>query len=160
VARLKYRNARSSLPFLTGELSALAARRPLRVVTWVPTTPARRRQRGFDQAELLARGVARRLGLPCRRLLQHEAGPPQTGLELYARRAGPTFRPVRLLAPGTGVLLVDDVVTTGATGTAAARALRSAGAASVEVVAVARTRPDRRATAGRTLLHGRVRVCG
>ena len=160
VARLKYRNARSALPFLARALAPLAAGHPLDVVTWVPTTAARRRGRRFDQAELLARAVARRLGLPCRRLLRREAGPPQTGLDLSSRRAGPSFRPVRRLRAGTAVLLVDDVVTTGATVSAAARALKAAGAARVEAAAAARTRPDRRAAPRRTLPHGRVRVCG
>src|SRR5438270_11848713 len=54
VARLKYRNARSVVPFLVQGMTALAGPEPFDVVTWVPTTPARRRQRGFDQAELLA----------------------------------------------------------------------------------------------------------
>ena len=160
VARLKYRNARSSLPFLAGSLAALAAGRQVAVVTWVPTTAARRRRRGFDQAELLARALARRLRLPCRRLLHRQEGPAQTGLHLALRRAGPTFLPVGRLRAGLGVLLVDDVVTTGATVSAAARALRAAGAGRVEVVAAARTRPDRRAATGPTLAHGRVRVCG
>src|SRR3712207_7831548 len=53
VARLKYRNARASLAWLARAMAALVDRRGTDVVTWVPTTPARRRQRGFDQAELL-----------------------------------------------------------------------------------------------------------
>jgi predicted amidophosphoribosyltransferase len=108
------------------------------VVTWAPTTPVRLRGRGFDQARLLARAVARRRGLPCRPLLRRWAGPAQTGRDAAARRAGPLFSasgPVR----GRRVLLVDDVVTTGATVSAAARALREAGAIEVHVVAAART---------------------
>src|SRR5205823_3623429 len=64
ITRLKYGNARSSLPWLAGALSEVAAgggQARHDVVTWVPTSPARRRSRGFDQAELLARRVARRL---------------------------------------------------------------------------------------------------
>ncbi len=64
VARLKYRNARASIGFLAAGMTALVDPATVDVVTWVPTTPARRRQRGFDQAELLARAVARRLGGP------------------------------------------------------------------------------------------------
>ncbi|MDQ6728379.1 MAG: hypothetical protein M3066_19780 [Actinomycetota bacterium] len=79
VARLKYRNARSSLPFLARGMAALVTAGPTDVVTWAPTTPTRLRARGFDQAELLAKRVARHLGLPSRRLLRREAGPAQTG---------------------------------------------------------------------------------
>jgi len=156
VARLKYRNARSSLPFLADGLARLVTR-PVDVVTWAPTTSARRRQRGFDQAELLARAVARRLGVPCRRLLLRRPGPAQTGQPLDARRTGPAFRPARPAPPA--VLLVDDVVTSGATVAAATRALRAAGAREVHVVAAART-PVRRPPAGPGLHSERVAVCG
>jgi predicted amidophosphoribosyltransferase len=151
VARLKYRNARGSIPFLARGMAALVAEpgvdtpggQPgVEIVTWAPTTPARRRERGFDQAELLARAVARRLGLPCRRLLRRTPGPAQTGRDAVARHQGPGFGARRALA-GTRVLVVDDVVTTGATVAAAARALRAAGAGGVQVVAAARTPPGR-----------------
>ncbi|MGH9263995.1 MAG: ComF family protein, partial [Acidimicrobiales bacterium] len=68
VARLKYRNARSSVPFLSRGMAALVTGQ-IDVVTWAPTTPARLRARGFDQARVLARAVARRLGVPSRALL-------------------------------------------------------------------------------------------
>jgi len=139
VARLKYRNARAALPALARGLAALADPGAVDAVTWVPTTAARRRARGFDQAELLARAVARALRLPCRGLLRRHPGPPQTGRPLEGRRSGPSFAP-RRRAPAR-VLLVDDVVTTGATASAAARALRAAGTREVHVVAAARTPP-------------------
>ena len=139
VARLKYRNARSSLPFLGRGMAALVGGR-VDVVTWAPTTPARRRARGFDQARLLARAVARELGVPCRPLLRRQPGPAQTGRDAAARHAGPAFSSPRPV-PGRRVLLVDDVVTTGATVAAAAQALRAAGAGEVHVVAAARTPP-------------------
>jgi predicted amidophosphoribosyltransferase len=143
VARLKYRNARASVGYLARGMAALVVRGEVDVVTWAPTTPARLRARGFDQARLLARGVARRLALPCRPLLRRLPGPGQTGRDAAARYAGPEFAPRRSLR-GARVLLVDDVVTTGATVSAAARALRSAGAGEVRVVAAARTPPSRR----------------
>ena len=137
VARLKYRNARSSLRFLAEGMAALVRAGELHAVTWAPTTSARRRERGFDQAELLARAVARRLGLPCLRLLRRLPGPAQTGQDLNERRRGPLFT-ARRPCPAR-VLLVDDVVTTGATAAAAARALREAGATEVRLLAAART---------------------
>jgi ComF family protein len=143
VARLKYRNARASIPFLARGMATLAGvEAPLDLVTWAPTTPARLRARGFDQAELLARSVARGLHVPCRRLLRRHPGAAQTGRDAAGRHEGPAFSPRRGL-DGRSVLLVDDVVTTGATVAAAARALREAGAVSVRVVAAARTPPGR-----------------
>jgi predicted amidophosphoribosyltransferase len=115
------------------------------VVTWAPTTVARRRQRGFDHAELLARSVARGLSVPARSLLRREPGPPQTGLAAAARRRGPVFAAARRAS--RSVLLVDDVATTGATLAAAAAALRGAGAQRVVAVTAARTPPPGRARA-------------
>ncbi|MEY2404516.1 MAG: hypothetical protein QOD38_2067 [Acidimicrobiaceae bacterium] len=139
VARLKYRNARSTIRWLAALMAARVARDDIDVVTWVPTTDDRRVKRGFDQAELLARAIARNLRRPCRRLLTRGAGPPQTGRSLSERRDGPvlTTRSDRVTA--ARVLLVDDVITTGTTVTVAARALRTAGFSHVSVVAAART---------------------
>ncbi len=141
VARLKYRNARASVPFLARGMAALAPP-GVDVVTWAPTTAARVRARGFDQARLLAIAIARELGVPCRPLLRRAPGPAQTGQDALARHAGPGFAARRRIGRRR-VLLVDDVVTTGATVAAAARALREAGAAEVHVVAAARTPPSR-----------------
>lgn len=143
LARLKYRNGRRVVPWLAGGMAALVAEGPvdgLDLVTWAPTSAARRRGRGFDQAEVLARAVARRLGgVPCRSLLRRAGrSGPQTGRSGEERRRGPTFHPRRDL-DGIRVLLVDDVVTSGATLTAAAHALRHAGAAHVSAVTAART---------------------
>jgi ComF family protein len=138
VARLKYGNARSTLRWLAVQMASLVDPSDVDVVTWVPTTTDRRARRGFDQAELLARAIARQLRRPCRRLLVRRAGPPQTGRSLHERRAGP-----RLDATQAGqwqrVLLVDDVITTGTTVEIAARALRAKGVQRVHVVAAART---------------------
>lgn len=109
------------------------------VVTWAPTGRRRRRQRGFDQAELVARRVAVQLGVPCRRLLERDGGDdPQTGRTRLARLHGPVFR-TNPRADGQRVLVVDDVVTTGATLRSAAEALLRAGARSVVRSAVATT---------------------
>lgn len=117
------------------------------VVTWAPTSPGRAARRGYDQAELLARQVARQLGLPCRRLLYRVHGAPQTGKGRVGRLDGPVFRSRRAGRP-LRVLLIDDVVTTGATLRGAASALRAAGVGHVTAVAVAAT-PQAGAQAGR-----------
>ena len=93
VARLKYRNARSTMSWLTNAMAAADRWRDAAVVTWIPTTSRRRRQRGFDQAELLARGVARRLRLPVRALLLRRADDsPQTGRSGIERPRRPVVR--------------------------------------------------------------------
>lgn len=143
VAGVKYRNERAPLPGIGRALAALAGAAGggrAGAVTWIPTTTARRRERGFDHAQLLARHVARALDLPLHRLLVREGGPPQTGRGRQERLSGPRMRPARRV-DGL-VLAVDDVVTTGATASAAAVALRVAGAGEVWVLAAARRGPQ------------------
>ena len=120
----------------------------LGVVTWAPTSGARARDRGFDQAELLARAVARHLRLPCRRLLHRVHGPHQTGRSREQRLHGPTFR-ARPMHRSVGVLVVDDVVTTGSTLGSAVHALHEAGAERVVCVAAAATPAGRSAQSPR-----------
>jgi predicted amidophosphoribosyltransferase len=154
VARSKYRGARAGLPWLADAMVAAHRSRGLpvpHVVTWPPTTAARRRARGFDQAEVLARAVARRLGVRAAPLLTRLDDRSQTGADRRDRLAGPRMVARRPVA-GAGVLLVDDVATTGATLAAAAAALRRAGAVHVDALTAARTpsphgvqaRPSRR----------------
>ncbi len=139
VARLKYRNHRGVVGGLAAAMAALVGDAgAIDVVTWAPTTRERRRERGFDQAELLARSVARRLRRPSLGLLHRAPGPAQTGRSLAERRCGPRFQ-VRRRLPGWSVLVVDDVVTSGATASAAAWELRRAGSTRVVVLAAART---------------------
>lgn len=137
VAAVKFRGERAAVGWVAATLAAAVPRGGLDCVTWVPTTPARRRRRGGDHAERLARAVAAACGLPARRLLVRLPGPPQAGRGAAARRAGPPLAPARR-APA-GVLLVDDVVTTGGSVAAAARALRVAGATRVVAACAART---------------------
>jgi ComF family protein len=113
------------------------------LVVPVPLHPRRQRQRGFNQAWLLARRAARRLGLPAEGdwLRRIRFTPPQVGLVRAEREAN--VRGAFSLAPranfaGRRVILVDDVLTTGATVDACARVLKKAGAEAVTVVTVTR----------------------
>ena len=139
VAQLKYRNARTAAAWLAVGMADLVPPGTASLVTWAPTTELRRRSRGFDHAEVLARKVAARLALPCWSVLARVPGPPQTGRTLLERREGPQFL-ARRTVKGASVLLVDDVITTGATVAAAARALRTVGAAQVVGLAAAHPR--------------------
>ena len=96
-------------------------------------------RRGFDHCELVARAVARDLGVGAVGLLtrRHE-GPRQADVPVALRRSNVARRFDARPVHG-GVLLVDDVYTTGATAEACALALRRAGAESVDVVTWART---------------------
>jgi predicted amidophosphoribosyltransferase len=142
VAALKFRAESSAVRFAARALAVRLDVAGLDVVTWAPTTGRRRRRRGGDHAERLARAVAAEVGLPCRRLLLRRPGPAQAGQGAAGRRRGPPLAAARR-AP-RGVLLVDDVVTTGGTVAAAAKVLRDAGASVVVVACAARTpRPHR-----------------
>ena len=112
-------------------------------VTWVPLGPRRRRARGFDQAELLARAVASETGARAIPLLARRVETaPQARRDAEARRAALADAFVARGRPPRRVVLVDDVVTTGATAVACARALRAAGARDVTVLAACRALPD------------------
>ena len=110
------------------------------VITWVPLGRHRRRERGFDQAEVLARSAATALGLPARPLLRRvvETG-PQARRNLEERRLAlhGAFL-ARRASPGR-VILIDDVLTTGATAASCARVLREAGAKEVGLLTAARS---------------------
>ncbi len=110
----------------------------------VPIHAERRRERGYDQAELLAMVAGRVLGLVAAPALERvRATTPQFELGRRERAANvaEAFRVVdRDIVGGRWVVLVDDVVTTGATLVACARALLGGGAAAVSAVTVARER--------------------
>ncbi len=112
------------------------------VVVAVPAAPARLRRRGFDPAELLADALAARLDLPRARALRRADGPRQVGRSRSSRRTSPPrVRPAG--AAPARALLVDDVLTTGATLAACAGALRRAGATRVEAAVFARALGER-----------------
>jgi ComF family protein len=142
IGDIKFHNSRALVGRLGRRLAQQVATVPFDVVTWAPTSPARRRERGFDQAELLARALARAHRRPCRRLLARLDGPPQTGRPAVERLlVGPRFEARR--CAGVSVLVVDDVCTTGSTMAAAGAALCNAGAVRVDGAVLAAT-PARR----------------
>lgn len=130
-------------PGLGELLAALVCRTlaaPVDAVTWVPSDRSRLRQRGFDHAALLAAPVAAAVHRPLVPALR-AAGPrrDQSGLPTASRRmlSAGTYRACARLG-GARLLVVDDVLTTGATLHVVAAALREAGAAEVAVAVVAR----------------------
>jgi ComF family protein len=146
----KYRAARS----LAQPLATLLVERlpppPGALLIPVPLHPTRLRERRYNQSALLARAVARLAGqaYELRALVRRVSTPPQAGLCAAERRANLAAafaaRDARLVR-GRLVVLIDDVITTGATADACARALLAAGADRVDVRAVGRTPPPRRA---------------
>lgn len=147
---LKYRNGRAVVGRLADGMSLLVEPGWPDVVTWAPTSDRRRRERGYDQAELLAKAVARRLGAPCRSLLRRlpDDG-PQTGRTRDQRLHHPGFAGKRQVP--ARVLLIDDVVTTGATMRAATGVLRLMGAREVRPLAAASTPDPRHAAPARSV---------
>jgi predicted amidophosphoribosyltransferase len=117
------------------------------VIVPVPSHPWVSLQRGFSPARELARPMAHRLGLPLRRWLRRRIGAPRLSKRLRARQrreAAARAFVVRGEVSRRSILLVDDVMTTGATVEGCARALKLAGARSVRVAVWARTLPDPR----------------
>jgi len=140
VLALKLRSARHAAPPLAAGMCSAVDHHGLKagIATWVPGRPGDIRGRGYDHAELLAKEVAGRLGLRLEPLLRRvRAQPDQASLGADERRrnlagvfgARPVDRPI---------VVIDDVVTTGATASACGAALRAAGAPSVEVLAACR----------------------
>ncbi len=138
VLALKFRGARHLADELGRRLAGRIARR-FDFVAPVPMTSLRRLGRRYNAAELVAERLARHAGLPFRRraLRKARATRPQAELSQAERLTNPKgayrARPARGVA-----LLVDDVLTTGATAGACAEALRAAGAAEVYLAVVAR----------------------
>ena len=142
VQHLKYRGLRAIAPRMAAPMTrdlALAIPPPFTLVP-VPLHPSRLRERGYNQAELLAKEIASALDRPLRTdvLKRTRAAPPQVSSQSRSERIR-NVQDAFASAPidGEVVVLVDDVTTTGATLEAAARALGKAGAARVYGLAFA-----------------------
>jgi predicted amidophosphoribosyltransferase len=96
------------------------------VITWVPANAEARRERGYDQGKILARAVSAATGVPARQLLKRRSGPAQIGQDRAGRLAGPHLEAIG--ADSLRIVLLDDVMTTGASLTTATSLLRQGGA--------------------------------
>lgn len=140
--KLKFGRARAAaheIAELLTERTAFAT--PMRVIiTHVPTATTRVRQRGYDQAALIAKAFASRSDVAYQPLLLRQGKHKQVGASRAVRtqQLKTAFRPIHLKSiKDAHIILVDDVVTTGATLEAAAQALTNAGASRVEAIVFA-----------------------
>ncbi len=143
--RFKFRGARSYAAAY-GRMLAMKIQQEhpegFDLLTWVPISRRRKLRRGYDQVFLIAKAVGRELELapqPVLKKVRHN--PPQSGMEDPARRKANVLGVYRVIRPelvsGKRVLLLDDILTTGATASEAARVLKTAGAKEVHCAAVA-----------------------
>jgi ComF family protein len=151
IVLLKYHEVTPLGAWFAARLAELVARDPealaADVVVPVPLHVSRLRERGYNQAELIARPLAKRLGLPLRSYLLVRTRPRPEKLKLTRQERWRTVRGAYAMRSEAKidklrVLLVDDVFTTGATLDACARALRKAGAGRVVALTVARVAPE------------------
>jgi len=148
--RFKFQGASAAAEPL-GELIARCAAEQFggefETVTWVPVSKKRLRQRGYDQAELLARSACRLWSTEPERLLKKIVdNPAQSGIHDAAARRANVLGVYDVVgsAEGKRILLIDDICTTGATLTECIRVLKDAGAESVVCAAVALTHEGER----------------
>jgi ComF family protein len=147
VLMLKYSNISPLGKLFAGYLAQLVQARPgdfaADVLVPVPLHPTRMRERGYNQVEVIARPLARLLGIPHRSFLLVRTRSRPDKLRLTRRERWETVRGAYTTREGAAVdklrvMLVDDVFTTGATLDACSRALRGAGATRVVGLTVAR----------------------
>jgi ComF family protein len=150
IVMLKYEKVTPLAGWFADRLICLLRENPVEfqcdVIVPVPLHGARQRERGYNQADLLARAAAARLRVPCNsRLLVRTKARPEK-MRLTVRERWHSVRNAFELSRGAQVdklrvLLLDDVVTTGATLDACSRALREGGAAHISAITVARAMP-------------------
>ena len=112
------------------------------LLTWIPISRQRKRKRGYDQSQLLAAAVAKELGMHEVALLQKIRNTkPQSTMGSAAHRRANILGAYEVMDPalvrGKRILLVDDIITTGATASECARTLLTAGAKEVKLATLA-----------------------
>ena len=148
IHRYKFGGAQAYAPVF-GDLVAAVIYEQLEgkydILSWVPLDPGRKRSRGYDQAELIARDVGRRLKRSCVPVLKKRRGvqaQSMTGAE--AARKANIAGAYRVIDPalieGRRILLIDDIVTTGSTLSECAKTLLMAGAEEVRCATLASSR--------------------
>jgi ComF family protein len=140
VRALKFRGQLAVARSLGAALATLPSP-PDAVVIPVPLHVGRLRERGYNQAAVLARALARTTGrrLDVRTLRRIQPTPAQTTLDAATRRSNLHGAFATIQPAASTIVLVDDVLTTGATADACARTLRAAGAARIVVLTIGRT---------------------
>lgn len=137
----------SEFGLMLGHLAKREFKNPLPreeiVITFVPIDWVRWKERGFDQAKILAHQTAQQLGLDFMETLERKkTTPPQTNLPASRRRKNLkgvfSVRDPEAVS-GKRILLLDDVLTTGSTASACARELKESGAISVDVLTICHT---------------------
>lgn len=121
---------------------------PFDILTWVPVSSLRKLKRGYDQSALLAKAVGRELGLPASPVMKKiRHTPPQSLLQDASQRRANVLGAYRVrdgqTLAGKRILLLDDVITTGATASECAKMLLGAGAKEVYFAAVAAASHDK-----------------
>ncbi len=141
VSASKYDSRRGGLYRIAEILSNIIPETEFSTITHLPTTSDRIRSRGFDQSQVLAKEIAAARKLPYAPLLHRLHGDHQVGGTRSQRleRASSAYRAINVSSvQGAHVLLIDDVMTTGASITSATKVLIDAGAKSVDVAVFAR----------------------
>lgn len=145
ILRFKFHRARHYAP-VYGRMLAMRIQREypdgFDILTWVPTSALRRFTRGYDQVELLAEAVGRELEMaPLSTLKKIRHNRPQSGIVGQAKRRANVLGAYKVLCPqelqGKRILLLDDVITTGATAGECARMLKTSGAKEVHCGCIA-----------------------
>ncbi len=139
VKHMKFHPDRTACTIIARQLDEIAPHLANTVVSYVPTARVRVRQRGFDHAELIAREFARLRQLPCKKLVQRQGSLRQVGSEKKQRVEQVSGVYQSIGRSPTSVVLVDDIMTTGATLSEVARTLKKSGARQVCAMAFAQT---------------------
>lgn len=153
ILRFKFHNARSYADAYGRMLAMKLTQEEIQfdILTWAPISRQRKWRRGYDQVELIAKAVGKELGIePTPTLKKRRNNPPQSGLRDAAQRRANVLGVYQVLdqnqISGKRILLLDDIMTTGATAGECARMLLTSGAKEVYCAAVAATSHNKKSS--------------